>query len=60
MSDQPTIVREGYRPTKVEKGYQPREPKPIPVPIPTGDPTPLGGYQPTSEGDNPPNPPGEE
>lgn len=47
----------GYQPNKnEEKGYQPQH-------VPTGDPLPQGGYQPTSTGDNPankPTPPGDE
>jgi hypothetical protein len=47
----------GYQPQKIsEKGYQPQY-------VPTGDPEPQGGYQPTSTGENPaniPTPPADE
>ncbi|WP_170288217.1 hypothetical protein [Marilutibacter maris] len=54
MSEKRKEINEGYRPSPVERGYQPSTPKP------GDDPIPQGGYQPTSEGDNPANPPGEE
>lgn len=59
MSAEKNRIIEGYKPEKIEKGYQPTKPSHIP----TGDPKPQSGYQPTSTGDNPannPTPPGEE
>lgn len=60
MSNDRKPINEGYIPKKIERGYQPAKP----VPQPTGDPKPQGGYVPTSsEGDNPANnpaPPGDE
>lgn len=60
MSDGKKSINEGYVPQIIEKGYQPAKP----VPQPTGDPKPQGGYVPTtSGGDNPTNnpaPPGDE
>lgn len=58
MSDRKKPINEGYIPTKIEKGYLPS----MPAPLPTGDPEPQSGYVPTtSGGDNPTNnPPGEE
>lgn len=50
-------LHEGYRPTPGERGYQP-----APVDTPP-DSHPQGGYQPTTQGENPgnlPEPPGEE
>jgi len=54
MPDKCKDINEGYRPQQVEKGYQPSQA------TPTSDPSPQGGYQPTSQQDNPANPPGEE
>ena len=46
-------IDEGYSPSRVKKGYQPKKPS-TPKPEDGGEVT--GGYQPsTSEGDNPGN-----
>ncbi len=53
MSDKQRID-DGYRPSKVEKGYKPQKPS---TQKPNGG-TVTGGYQPTtSQGDNPGNKP---
>lgn len=54
MSDEREIIREGYQPGKAEKGYQPCNP------LPSETPKPKNGYQPTSQKDDPANPPGKE
>ena len=61
MSKDRKPINEGYQPQTIKKGYQPA----TPAHIPTGDPKPQGGYQPTGTGDNPanvpkPTPPGDE
>lgn len=54
MQDKSKLINEGYRPDVVERGYQPRTTEPARDPV-------QGGYQPTSQSDNPTNtPPGEE
>ncbi|MGY0561012.1 hypothetical protein ACW7G2_09895 [Luteimonas sp. A277] len=54
MPDKFKPSNEGYRPEVEERGYQPRTTEPVRDPV-------QGGYQPTSQGDNPTNtPPGEE
>jgi hypothetical protein len=54
MSGDRNSSNEGYQPDHFEKGYQPSQ-------QPAREPTPQGGYQPTSEGENPANaPPGKE
>lgn len=53
MSSERKQINEGYQPSINERGYQPIKPQNIP----TGDPKPQGGYQPTtSQGDNQSNP----
>ena len=42
---------EGYQPEPIQKGYQPVES------VPFNRPEPGAGYQPTSQGDSPANPP---
>lgn len=54
MSGDKKQINEGYQPHIIKKGYQPIKPQGIP----TGDPKPQNGYQPTtSQGGNKPNPP---
>lgn len=57
MSNDKKPLNEGYRPQHVEKGYQPSK-----TPSQHDGHGPVhGGYQPTSQGDNPSNnPPGRE
>ncbi|MBS0413237.1 MAG: hypothetical protein JSR68_02590 [Proteobacteria bacterium] len=57
MSNDKKPLNEGYRPERIEKGYQPAKP----LSQPDG-PKPQGGYQPTTgHGTNPTsNPPGRE
>lgn len=57
MSNEKRPLSEGYRPSHVEKGYQPST-----TPSQQGGQGPAqGGYQPATEGDNPSNnPPGRE
>jgi len=58
MTEEKRPLNEGYQPQTIEKGYQPAAPT-----LPAHDPPPQGGYQPTSQGDNPANipaPPGDE
>lgn len=54
MTDERRIIREGYQPGKVEKGYQPSKP------LPSETQKPKDGYQPTNQQSNPANPPGKE
>jgi hypothetical protein len=60
MPDKKKQLNEGYKPEKIEKGYQPTKPKEVPA----RDSKPLGGYQPTTgsgEGSvKKPIPPGDE
>ena len=51
MSEKRPVVIEGYQPELLKKGYQPTEF------LPLNRPEPGAGYQPTSQGDNPSNPP---
>jgi hypothetical protein len=57
MSENKKGTQDGFQPQEnSQKGYQPQL-------IPSGDPKPQGGYQPTSTGNNPTNippPPGDE
>lgn len=56
MTEDRKPLNEGYRPEYFEKGYQPSK-----TPRESEQSNPQGGYQPTSEGDNPANsPPGKE
>lgn len=59
MSDREKTINEGYKPGKVDKGYQPSQQPSTPTESPAH-----GGYIPTrSGGDNPsnnPTPPGDE
>lgn len=61
MSEDKKLIINGYQPEISKKGYQPE--KLQGVHVPAGEPV-QGGYQPTSEGDNPSNkpspPPGDE
>ncbi|RXK88786.1 hypothetical protein EST62_01570 [Chlorobaculum sp. 24CR] len=60
MPDNKKPINEGWKPEKIDKGYQPAKPKEVPI----GDSKPLGGYQPTtSSGEGSikkPIPPGDE
>lgn len=52
MTDPKQVTgNEGYQPGPLNKGYQPVES------VPFNRPEPGAGYQPTSQGDNPTNPP---
>jgi len=52
MTDPKQVTgNEGYQPEPIHKGYQPIENRPL------NSPEPGAGYQPTSQGDNPTNPP---